>query len=466
MTDIMDFVGKRVHMVGIGGSSMSGLVDFLTSRGITVTGSDRDDSHHVEALRARGIRVDVGHRAENVRGADLLVYSAAIHEDNPERQEAVRLSIPQMERSTLLGELMRGAKQAVCIAGTHGKTSTTGMTGQVLIECGLDPCVHLGGELDLIHGGTRLGDPRLFVAEACEYHSSFLEMRPTIAVALNVAGDHFDYYRDMDDYERAFGDFFDRLPPDGICLVNGGDARALRQGIRSGRRVVTFGTSTLDDYAALNVVYDDYGRPAFDLAEGGRIAAHTSLQISGDFHVLNALAAYAAGRLCGADAEKAALALSHFTGVHRRFELTGVVDGVRLYHDYGHNPEEMRAAVSVACRQKAGRVIAVMQPHTYSRVKSLFDDYLTCTEAADITLVTDICAARELDPGDIDSSMLVDGMRAHGVNACLTPSFDDTEKWLRAHWRQGDLVLTMGCGDINLLNEQISAHGDTNEVAN
>ncbi len=461
MADIAQMTGKRAHMIGIGGSSMSGLVDFLLARGIRVTGSDRDHSHHVEALEAKGIPVAIGHRAENVHGADLVIFSAAIAPDNPERAEAKRLGIPEMERSVLLGELMRGADTAICVSGTHGKTTTSGMIGQALTDAGLDPCVHIGGELDSLHGGTRLGRQSLFVAEACEYHSSFLELRPTVAVVLNVAGDHFDYYRDMDDYEQAFGDFLDRLTPDGTAVCWGEDARALRQAIRSGRRVVTFGWSRQNDVAPVGLSYDDEGHPRFQVAERGVAQAEVALKICGEFTVLNALAAYAACRLAGAPADRIAASLSAFHGVHRRFELTSVTDGVRLYHDYGHNPEEMRAAISVACRQKANRVWAVMQPHTYSRVKRLFDDYLTCTQAADVTLVTDICAAREKDPGDINSQMLVDGMRAHGVNAVLTPTFDDTERYLRAHWQPGDLVLTMGCGDINLLNEQIAAHGDS-----
>ncbi len=461
MTDIDRYTGKRVHMIGIGGSSMSGLVDFLLARGIKVTGSDRDNSHHVEALVAKGVPVMIGHKAENVHGADLIVFSAAIHPDNPERAEAKRLGIPEMERSTLLGELMRGAETAICVSGTHGKTTTSGMIGQALMDAGLDPSVHIGGELDSLHGGTRLGSRELFVAEACEYHSSFLELRPSVAVVLNVAGDHFDYYRDMDDYENAFYDFLDRLTPDGTAVCWGEDARALRPAIRAGKRIVTFGWSANNDYSPANLTYDDFGRPRFDVCHSGGTEAHIELRISGEFTVLNALAAYAACRQTAAAPADIAASLSRFTGVHRRFELTGVVDGVRLYHDYGHNPDEMRAAVSVAMKQKASRVWAVMQPHTYSRVKRLFDDYLTCTAAADITLVTDICAARESDPGDINSGMLVDGMRAHGVNAVLTPSFDDTERYLREHWQPGDLVLTMGCGDINLLNEQISKHGVT-----
>ncbi len=464
MEDIRNYRGKRVHMIGIGGSSMSGLTDFLLDEGCIVTGSDRDDSHYVEKLRQKGIEVFIGQRAENVRGAALVVFSAAISPDNPERAEALRLGIPEMERSVLLGELMRGYRQRICVCGTHGKTTTSGMIGEALTDCGMDPSVHIGGQLDALGGGTRLGQRDAFVAEACEYHSSFLEMAPTIAVVLNIDGDHYDYYKDIDDYELAFRDFLARLSPDGTAVGYGEDARVMRRFAQSGRRAVTYGWSRVNDYAPENLVFSDLGCPSFDVLERGVPVAHLDLRISGDFSVLNALAAFAACREAGADAGAIAASLNRFSGVHRRFELTGVIDGVRMYHDYGHNPAEMRAALSVAKKQKAARVWAVMQPHTFSRVKNFFDDYLTCTEAADFTLVTDICAAREKDPGDIDSGMLVSGMKARGLDAVWTPSFDDTENYLRAHWQPGDLVLTMGCGDINLLNEQMALHGDTNKT--
>ena len=462
MADIRDYRGKRVHMIGIGGSSMSGLTDFLLDEGCVLTGSDKAESHYVEALREKGIRVSIGQKAENVRGADLVIFSAAIHPDNPERAEAARLGIPEMERSVLLGELMRGYRQRICVSGTHGKTTTSGMIGQALTDCGLNPSVHIGGQLDTLGGGTRLGARDAFVAEACEYHSSFLELSPTIAVVLNIDGDHYDYYKDLDDYELAFRDFLDRMPPDGIAVGYGEDARVMRRFLRCGKRCVTYGWSRNNDFAPDGLTFDDFGCPSFDVLERGVRAAHVALRISGDFSVLNALAAFAAARQAGAEPEAVARTLSRFAGVHRRFELTGVIDGVRMYHDYGHNPAEMRAAISVAKKQKANRVWAVMQPHTFSRVKNFFDEYLTCTKAADITLVTDICAAREKAPGDIHSGMLVDGMKARGVNAVWTPSFDDTEAYLRAHWKPGDLVLTMGCGDINLLNEQMAKHGDSN----
>ena len=461
MADIRDFQGKRVHMLGIGGSSMSGLAELLLKEGYIVTGTDNACSHAVERLRKLGIEIFIGHKAENIHGAALVIFSAAILPDNPERMEAVRLGIPQMERSVLLGQLMRGHNHVICVSGAHGKTTVSSMIAETCMDAGLDPTIHIGGRLDAIGGGTRIGGKNLFVAEACEFHGSFLEMHPTIAVVLNIDADHLDYYKDIDDIEHAFARFLSLLPENGVAIGWGEDVRAMRILARCGRRAVTFGWSYNNDYYPENLVYSDLGCPRFDVMHGGRKLAHIELRVAGAFNVLNALAAFAASAEAGAAPESIAKSLTEFKGVHRRFELTGVIDGVRMFHDYGHNPTEMRAALSVAEKQKTGRVFAVMQPHTYSRVKKLFNDYLTCTAAADITLVTDIYAAREKDPGDINTPMLIEGMRAHGINAVHTPTFDDTERYLREHWQPGDLVLTMGCGNINLLNEQMQEHGDT-----
>ena len=461
MIDIHDYQGKRVHMIGIGGSSMSGLAEMLLKEGYTVTGSDNANSHAVERLRGMGIQVYVGHAAEHARGADLLIFSAAIAPENPERQEARALGIPEMERSTLLGQLMQGHRQAVCVCGAHGKTTTSSMIAETLLECGLDPTVHIGGRLDALGGGSRIGKKDVFVAEACEFHGSFLEMRPTVAVVLNIDADHLDWYGDIEHIEAAFGQFLSLVPPEGLALGWGEDARVRRLFQRLACETRTFGFEKTNDYYPENLAYSDTGCPRYDVCYQGQRLCHVELKVAGSFNVINSLAAFASAHALGVEPAAAAESLSRFAGVHRRFELTGIIDGVKMYHDYGHNPAEMRAALSVAAQQHPHRLWAVMQPHTYSRVKGLFQDYLTCTQAADFTLVTDIYAAREKDPGDIKAEMIVDGMREHGINAVHTPTFDDTEQYLRQHWQPGDLVLTMGCGNINLLNEQMQLHGDT-----
>ena len=455
---IRDYQGGHIHMIGIGGSSMSGLAGMLMQKGYKVTGSDQSDGYLLQPLRDMGATIYIGQKAENVEGADLVVYTAAIAETNPERAACAEKGIPTLERAWLLGQLMEGSEQSVGISGAHGKTSTTSMLSQILVEGGLDPSIHIGGQLDAIGGSTRIGKGGVFLAEACEFKRSFLKLRPTVAVILNIDADHLDCYKDIDEIEQTFGEYLDLLPADGLAIGNGDDARVLRQLKACGRRYETFGLAKTNDWYPANLERDESGCASFDLAHKGETLCRVTLNVPGDFNLYNALAALASAHALGADMDKAAESMASFRGAHRRFELTGMLNGCEMFHDYGHNPTEMRNAVSIARMRCKGTLYAVMQPHTFSRVKTLFDDYLTCTEKADVTLVTDICAAREVDPGDINSGMLVDGMRAHGVNAVWTPSFDDTEAWLREHVGPGDLAITMGCGDINRLNDQIEKH--------
>lgn len=438
---------------------MSGLAEMLTHEGYVVTGSDNEDSAALKKLRSLGISALVGHRLQEVSGAALLVFSAAISPEDPERAEATRLGIPQMERAVLLGQLMRGYAHAACVSGTHGKTTTAAMLAQILLDTGFDPSIHIGGQLQSIGSGSRIGGRNVFVAEACEYNRSFLHMAPTLAIVTNIEEDHLDCYGDMDRVEQAYHNFLSLLPPDGIAIGLGEDARVRRLFERLPHRQVSFGLQGKTGWTAGSLRYSDGCFPHFVACLNGEELCELHLNVAGRFNTLHALAALAAAHELGADMKRAAASLSAFSGVKRRFEHTGIVKGMLLYHDYGHNPAEMRNALAVAGAQ-GRRVIAVMQPHTYSRVRTLFSDYLTCTAQADLTLVTEIFAAREKDQGDISSRMLVDGMRSHGVNAVLTPTFEDTEEYLLKHGRPGDLVLTMGCGNINLLNETMQSHWD------
>lgn len=455
---IRDYGGKRIHMVGIGGSSMSGLAEMLVSRGYLVTGSDRTDGYLMKHVRDKGIQVFIGHREENVHGADLLVYTAAIQPDNPELMEADRLGIPRMERATLLGQLMESYRRSVGVCGAHGKTTTTSMLSQILLECGHDIGVHIGGRLDAIGGSVRTGDGDIFVAEACEFNRSFLKLRPNVALVLNIDADHLDCYRDIDEIQETFGQYLGLLPENGLAIGNGQDERVLALLKQCGRKYVTFGFSEECDWNGRGLREDENGCVTFDLYHHDQRLTEARMGVPGDFNALNGLAALACACELGCDPGFAAEILSRFIGAHRRFELTDTLEGVEIFHDYGHNPTEMRNALFIARKRCRGKLWAVMQPHTFSRVRTLFDDYLTCTGLADHTLVTDICAAREKDPGDLNSGMLVEGMKRNGIDAVWTPSFDDTEAYLKSHWQAGDLVITMGCGDINLLNEQIHRH--------
>ena len=455
--------GGRIHMIGIGGSSMSGLAEMLRHEGYPVSGTDSADGYALLKLRALGVDVRPGHHPDMVAGAELLVYSAAISKDDPERLEADRLGIPQMERAVLLGKIMENYPVSVCVSGTHGKTTTSAMLAQVLNDTGFDPTVHIGGSLDAIGGSVRLGSGRVFVAEACEFNRSFLHMPVTLALVLNMEEDHLDCYGDMAHVEEAYLQFLSRLPEDGTALVYSGDERVTRvtdQLPKMRRQICSFGLDARAQFYWEDICYDALGCAGFQFVREGNPLCRVKLRVPGFYNALHALAALSAASVLGADINQGAASLSRYKGAHRRFEHTGTVAGMDMYHDYGHNPAEMQAAVSMAKLQNR-RVIAVMQPHTFSRVKSLFAQYLTCTREADVTLVTDIFAAREKDPGDINSQMLVDGMREHGISAYLTPGFLDAERWLLQYGTPGDLVLTMGCGDINLLNEQMQSRAQT-----
>ena len=425
-------------MIGIGGSSMSGLAEMLIDQGYRVSGSDRDETYLVHFVREKHADVYIGHRAENVHGSDMVVYSAAIREDNPERQEAEKLGIPCIERATLLGQLMEGYPKAVGICGAHGKTTATSMLSQMLVENGMDPSIHIGGRLDAVGGSTRVGHSGIFVAEACEYNRSFLQLSPTVAVVLNIDADHLDCYRDIDEIEETFGQFLSLLPESGTAVGNGDDPRVRRQMEKLACRKIFFGFDPKNDWVPEDIAEDTLGCSRFTLRGPEGKTASVEMNVPGRFNLMNGLAAIAAADVLGVEPASSAEVLKRFTGAHRRFERTDVIDGVEVFHDYGHNPAEMRNAISIARKRCRGTLWAVMQPHTFSRVRTLFDQYLTCTEEADITLVTDICAAREKDPGDLNSGMLVEGMRKNGIDAQWTPSFDDTESYLMSHCRSGD----------------------------
>ncbi len=455
--------GKHLHFIGIGGSSMSGLARFMLQKGCAVSGSDRDASHKTEALEKLGVKIYIGHSAENVHGADLVVYSAAIAESNPERAEAKRLGIPQVERAVLLGRLMSTFDQAICVSGTHGKTTTTSMIAQIFVEAGEDPGVHIGGELDAIGGGTRVGGGNTFIAEACEYSGSFWHFYPTIAVILNIDEDHLDFYKDLDDIEASFRRFAGLVPEDG-WVVGWGDDPRVRHVLSSLKcRTRTYGLEPYNELRAEDISYDELGRPRFTVTLYGHPLCEVELAVSGEKNLLDALAAIAVSDIAELPMSRVSETLSHFTGAHRRFDLTSVTDGVRVYQDYAHNPAEMKTAIHIAAMQPHKTLWAVWQPHTYSRTKALFNGFVETFDEADHILITDVMGARESDPGDIKSEMFLEPLRARGKRVDVTPTFDDAEAYLRSHWHSGDLVITLGCGNIDLLNEQIAKKGDTKQ---
>ena len=458
---VIDYIGKRVHFLGIGGSSMSGLAGLLLSQGYIVTGTDRTASHKTETLEAKGIKIYIGHYPENIHGADLIVYSAAISPENCERAEAFRLGIPQLERCELLGQLMENCKYAIGVAGTHGKTTTTSMLAQTFMALGTDPTIHIGGELDFIGGSTRSGNGDDFIFEACEFNNSFLKFHPTIAIIQNIDEDHLDFFGNIENIEKAFAGYAALVPENGCIVGWGDDFRVKRVMETSGKPFISYGLGEDNDYVARSLTYDNRGRACYDFCKGSEVLCHVEMGIAGEANMLDSLAALSTASLRGLDMQAAADALHSFIGAHRRGEHTATIDGVALYTDYGHNPAEIKSALGIAKLIPHNELWAVWQPHTYSRTKDLFDGFVETFDGVDHVLITDIMAAREVDPGDIRSEMLIEPIRARGIDAVLTPTFDDAEAYLRAHWHEGDIMISHGCGDIDLLNEQIALHGDT-----
>lgn len=446
----------KVHMIGIGGSSMSGLASILLDKGYRVSGSDIADSAIIGELRARGVTVHIGHDAKNIEGATLVVYTAAVHPDNPELCAARAAGIPTMERAVLLGQLMAQYEIAIGISGTHGKTTTTSLVATVLELAETHPTIHIGGKLDLIGGSTKSGTGNIFVTEACEYVESFLKFHPTIAVILNIDNDHLDYFHDIDHIQQAFTRYAGLVPAAGSLIVNADDFRCMQVLETAACHKITFAIDNeTANWRAVHVEFNESGFASFDVLHDGEFFGRFSLRIPGRHHVYNALAAIAVTHCCGMDAEAMLRGFAAFHGAERRFDLCGVKNGMRIVHDYAHHPSEIRALIAAAALQHPGRIVAVFQPHTYSRLSMLFDDFAAAFDGADETIVTDIYAAREANPGNVHPEALVSAISERGNDCRYIGPFDEIADFVVENGREGDLILTIGAGTIEKLGKMI-----------
>lgn len=431
--------GKHVHLVGIRGVSMRPLGLVLKSMGIEITGSDMNSSGASEDLEKAGIPVYTGHRAENIEGADCIIRTAAVHNDNPEIQAARALAIPVFERAQAWGMIMQQYKNAVCVAGTHGKTTTTSMVTHIAMEAGLDPTVMIGGNLPLLHAGHRVGSGDTVIMESCEYCNSFLNFFPTIAVINNIEADHLDFFRDLGDIKASFRKFAELVPENGSIVANGDDPNVL-DALR-GMRFLTFGFDKSNNFHAENCS-PDFRR--FDVYRDGKFYVHADLSVFGKHNVYNALAAISASFVLGVEPETAVRGLHSFRGAERRMEFKGTVNGADLYDDYSHHPGELHALLTAAKSLGYQRIICAFQPHTYTRTAALFDDFVRELKRADIVILAEIYAARESNTVGISSRDLV--REVPGSVYCATlPQVSDAIVNLA---RPGDLVLTVGAGDI------------------
>ena len=440
--------GRRVHLAGIGGVSMSPLAEVLHGMGLAVQGSDQSGSPAVDHLRAQGISVHVGHEASDIEGAEFLIRTAAIHDDNPEIAAARAQGIPVFERAEAWGAIMRQYENAVCIAGTHGKTTTTSMTTHIFMAAQADPTVMIGGTLPMLHSGYRVGRGDTIILESCEYCNSFLHFFPTVAVVLNVEADHLDFFKDLDDIKRSFRRFAQLTPPDGRIVVNADDEGAMDA--LKGLPLFTFGCREGADCQARDLTWHG-GRPDFDVVVDGKVYTHLSLRVAGLHNVYNALAAAAAAYVLGIPSKAVRQGLEGFFGAGRRFELKGQYNGARVYDDYAHHPAELHALLEMAQSLGCERVICAFQPHTYTRTKALFDDFVRELQLADLVILTDIYAAREQNTIGISSRDLAE--RIPGALYC--PSLPEAAEKLRELAQPGDLIVTAGAGDIYTVGEML-----------
>ena len=443
--------GVRVHMAGIGGVSMCALAEVLQGMGLRVQGSDMADSGTVKHLRSVGIPVAIGHSAENLQNCDLVIRTAAIHDGNPEIAGAIARGIPVYERAQGWGAIMQAYRNAVCVSGTHGKTTTTSMATHIFMAAQKDPTVMIGGTLPLLGKGYRVGRGDTIILESCEYCNSFLNFFPTVAVILNVAADHLDFFKDLGDIEQSFRRFAGLTPRDGFIIANGDDAGARETLSDLDRKVHWFSVKDHDaDIFADNVAFFD-GFGCFDVMAEGKRYAHVALHVPGKHNVSNALAAAAAAYVLGIDGRAVEEGLSAFTGAERRFQYKGEYNGARIYDDYAHHPDELHALLDMARSLPHERLVCAFQPHTYTRTKALFDDFVRELRTVDVAVLAEIYAAREKNDVGVSSRDLC--ARIPGSAYCAT--LKETAETLKHIIRPGDLVLTVGAGDIYRVGDML-----------
>ena len=435
---------------------MSGLAEILLKEGFTISGSDAKESPLTRHLEEKGARIFYGQRASNIiEGIDLVVYTAAIHPDNPEYACAARKGLPMMSRADLLGQMMKNYQTPIAVSGTHGKTTTTSMATHMLLEGGFDPTVTVGGILPAIGGNLRLGHSGTFITEACEYTNSFLSFFPKISIILNMDADHLDFFKDIDDIRHSFRLFAEKLPQDGTLIINS-DTPCYEEIIRDlPCRVITYGLEHPALYTARDITWDDLGHPTFVCLRDGESMGRFTLKVPGIHNVSNALSVIALGEVLGMDAETIARGLLSFTGTERRFQYKGQVAGVTIIDDYAHHPTEITATLTSAENYPHKTTWCVFQPHTYTRTKALLPDFARALTLADHVVLADIYAAREQNTLGISSRDLQKCILELGTPCEYFPTFDEIENYLLEHCASGDLLITMGAGDVFRIGEKL-----------
>ncbi len=447
----------KVYFIGIGGISMSGFAELLHDNGFDVYGSDMKESKITDHLSSLGIHIIYEQKTENITDdIDFVVYTAAIHPDNPEYAASKSLGLPMMERAEMVGQVMKNYPNAIAVSGTHGKTTTTSMLTHIFLAAKKDPTISVGGILDAIHGNIRIGHSDNFITEACEYTNSFLKFHPTAGIILNVDADHLDFFKDIDDIRASFHKFARLLPENGLLVINSDIDK--KEEILSDLvcKVITFGLNSSSDYSADDIAFDDHGHGSFTLVRyGKKTDIRVQLKVIGKHNIANALSAIALSEYYEIPTDAILEGLAAFHGTERRFELKGSFNGVTVVDDYAHHPTEIEATLTAAAKYPHNHLWCVFQPHTYSRTRALLPEFAKALSHAENVVLADIYAAREKDPGDISSRTLQAELKKLGCNAHYFPSFDEIEKFLSEKCIDGDLLITMGAGDVVNIGEDL-----------
>lgn len=454
----IDFSKKiHIHFIGIGGISMSGFAELLHAQGFTISGSDQNETKITMHLEEQGIKVMYGQCKENItKDIDLIVYTAAISEDNEEYIASVESGIPMMDRAQMVGQVMKNYECAIAVSGTHGKTTTTSMMSHILLAAKMDPTISVGGILKAINGNLRIGHSQNFITEACEYTNSFLKFHPTIGIILNIEEDHMDFFHNIEEIRNSFYRFSNLLPEKGLLIINGDIENHAEITKDTKAKVITYSvTDTSCNYAADNITFDESGYGCFDLLENGKKLETISLSVLGMHNISNALSAIALSRYLNITMEDIKSGLSSFKGTDRRFEYKGEISGVTIIDDYAHHPTEITATLEAAKKYPHKRTWVVFQPHTYSRTKAFLKEFSAALSLADKVVLADIYAAREVDTGEISSKDILVELQKAGTEAYYFPSFDEIENFLLENCIQGDLLITMGAGNVVNIGESL-----------
>ena len=446
-----------IHFIGIGGISMSGLAEILLEEGFTISGSDSKKSPLTSLLESKGAKIYYGQRASNISDSvQVVVYTAAIHPDNPEFACAKEKGLPMLTRAQLLGQIMRNYDTSIAVAGTHGKTTTTSMLSHILLKGECDPTISVGGILPAIGGNIRVGQSGIFVTEACEYTNSFLSFHPTMNIILNVKEDHLDFFKDIDDIRHSFKLFTEKLPADGTLIINTDIDNYEFFYQDTSCEVITVGSDPAKSmYSAADIAFDEMGCCTYTLLIEGTPSGQIHLSVPGVHNVYNSLAAIAAAKKLGLSLEVIATGLSGFHGTERRFEKKGEFNGVTVIDDYAHHPDEIKATLASAAHYPHKTVWCVFQPHTYSRTKILLTEFAEALSHADKVVLADIYAARETDTLGISSLDLKHEIEKLGKECFYFGSFEEIEKFLSKNCINGDLLITMGAGNVYQIGEAL-----------